>query len=91
VAGGRVFIGDLDGVVHAVNAADGKPVWTYKTKSEIKSSPVVVGDLLLMGSYDGSLYALGTADGKLRWSFATDNYVHGVPCVVDGVAHTSRV
>ena len=51
VSGGRVYIGDLDGIVHAVSAADGKPVWTYKTKSEIKSSPVVVGDLVLMGSY----------------------------------------
>ena len=67
VAGGRVFIGDLDGVVHAVNAADGKAAWTYKTRSEIKSSPIVVGDLVLIGSYDGALYALGAADGKQRW------------------------
>ena len=64
VANGRVFIGDLIGVVHAVNVADGKPVWTFKTQSEIKSSPVVVGDVVLMGSYDGSLYGLDAATGK---------------------------
>ena len=63
VANGRVFIGDLIGVVHAVNIADGKAAWTFKTQSEIKSSPVVVGDLLLMGSYDGKLYGLDAATG----------------------------
>ena len=62
VANGRVFIGDLIGVVHAVNVADGKPIWTFKTQSEIKSSPVVVGDVVLMGSYDGKLYGLDAAD-----------------------------
>ena len=48
VAGGRVFIGDLDGAVHAVNTADGKRVWTHKTQSEVKSSPIVVGDMVLI-------------------------------------------
>ena len=33
VANGRVFVGDLIGVVHAVNIADGKPIWTFKTQS----------------------------------------------------------
>ena len=32
-----------------------------RTKSEIKSSPVVVGDIVLIGSYDASLYALSAA------------------------------
>jgi outer membrane protein assembly factor BamB len=52
VAAGRVFIGDLDGSLHAVNATDGKRLWSYKTQSEIKCSPLVVGDVVLIGSYD---------------------------------------
>ena len=55
VAAGKVFVGDLSGVFHAVHAADGKPAWTFKTGSEIKSSPVVVGERVLIGSYDGHL------------------------------------
>ena len=74
-------------MVHAVSAADGKPAWTFKTKSEIKSSPVIVGEAVLIGSYDGSLYAIGAADGTRRWAFETENYVHGVPCIVNGAAH----
>ena len=49
VAGGKVMVGDLGGIVHAVNVADGKAAWTFKTKSEVKSSPIVVGDVVLIG------------------------------------------
>ena len=47
-----------------MDAASGKAVWTFKTQSEIKSSPVVAGDRVLIGSYDSSLYALGAKDGE---------------------------
>ena len=72
VAAGRVYIGDLEGVCHAVDVATGKAVWTFKTRSEIKSSPIVAGDLVLIGSYDGGLYAIrrgrrqGAVDGEDR-------------------------
>src|ERR687898_941508 len=81
------FIGDLIGVVHAVNIADGKPIWTFKTQSEVKSSPVVIGDTLVIGSYDGNLYGLDAATGKPVWTYKTENYVHGTPSIVNGVAH----
>ena len=89
VANGRVFIGDLIGVVHAVNVADGKPAWTFKTQSEVKSSPVVVGEMLLIGSYDGNLYGLeaatgqagvGLQDGELRARHAVDRQRRGAFC-----------
>ena len=82
-----MLVGDLGGIVHAVNVADGKAAWTFKTRSEVKSSPVVVGDVVLIGSYDGTLYGLGLADGKPRWEVKTNNYVHGTPAVLDGVAY----
>ena len=71
VANGTVYIGDLTGVVHAVDAATGKAKWTFKTGAEMKSSPVVVGARVLIGSYDGSLYALEAATGKQLWKATT--------------------
>src|SRR5689334_17172230 len=50
-----VFIGDLNGVLHAVGLQDGKARWIFKTDDEIRSSPVVVDDLVLIGSYDTHL------------------------------------
>ena len=42
--------------MHAVRVANGQAAWTFKTKGEVKSSPVVlVGDKPVIGSYDGSL------------------------------------
>ena len=61
----------LSGMLHAVRAADGKGLWTFKTESEIKSSPVVAGDRVFIGSYDGNLYCLSARDGKLLWKYTT--------------------
>ena len=76
------------GVVHAVNVADGKPVWTFKTQSEIKSSPVVVGDLVLIGSYDGN----ALRPRRRRRQAALDRTRPRTTCtarraIVDGVAY----
>ena len=86
---GIVYMGDLGGILHAVNAANGKALWTFKTEAEISSSPVIAGDQLLIGSYDGNLYCLSRRDGKLVWKFTTGSYVHGTPAIAGGVAYVS--
>ena len=86
VGSGAVYIGDLGGLLHAVNIADGKPLWTYRTQSEIKSSPVVADGTVMIGSYDGSLYGLDPATGKLKWKAQTNGMVHGTPAVQNGLA-----
>ncbi|MBI1939935.1 MAG: PQQ-binding-like beta-propeller repeat protein, partial [Acidobacteria bacterium] len=86
---GRVFACDLSGVVHAVDARSGKGIWTFATKSEIKSSPVVVGDRVLIGSYDEHLYCLSVRDGSFLWKFRTEGPVHCTVGVSDGVAYIS--
>jgi eukaryotic-like serine/threonine-protein kinase len=77
-----VYIGDLAGVVHAVGIRDGKPLWTFKTGSEIKSSPVLVRDLLLIGSYDTHLYGLDARSGAVRWKLQTQGPVNATPAVL---------
>ena len=86
---GTVYMADLGGVVHAVNARDGKAKWTFPTGSEVKSSPVVVGDKVLIGSYDEHLYCLNAADGKLQWKFQISRPVHCTPGIGDGLAYIS--
>lgn len=83
---GVVYIGDLAGVLHAVNAPDGKRLWTAKTGTEIKSSPVVVGDRVLIGSYDEHLYCFSTQNGSLLWKAKTNGPVHSTPSVSGGLA-----
>jgi outer membrane protein assembly factor BamB len=83
---GVVYVGDLGGWFHAVNATDGKKIWAFKTGSEIKSSPVVVGDRVLIGSYDQHLYCLSTRNGSVLWKVKTNGPVHATPGISDGLA-----
>ena len=36
-----MFVGSLDGFLHALDLETGKPVWTFEAKAEVKSSPSV--------------------------------------------------
>jgi outer membrane protein assembly factor BamB len=81
-----VYIGDLGGWFHAVNASDGKKLWAFKAGSEIKSSPVVVGDRVLIGSYDQYLYCLSTRNGSVLWKLKTNGPVHSTPSISEGLA-----
>jgi outer membrane protein assembly factor BamB len=83
---GVVYIGDLGGWFHAVNATNGKKLWAFKAGSEIKSSAVVVGDRVLIGSYDQHLYCLSTRDGSVIWKVRTNGPVHSTPSISAGVA-----
>ncbi|HJZ81821.1 MAG TPA: PQQ-binding-like beta-propeller repeat protein, partial [Pyrinomonadaceae bacterium] len=69
------------------NASDGKKQWAFKTDSEIKSSPVVVGDRVLIGSYDQHLYCLSTRNGSVLWKLRTDGPVHSTPSIAGGTAY----
>jgi outer membrane protein assembly factor BamB len=67
VIGNSVFFGSGDGYVYAVNTANGKKIWEYKTGSVVHSTPAVSNDQLFIGSFDGYLYALDPATGKEKW------------------------
>ena len=83
---GVVYIGDLGGWFHAVNASNGQKLWAFKTGSEIKSSPVVIGDRVLIGSYDQHLYCLSTRNGAVIWKVKTNGPVHSTPSISGGLA-----
>jgi outer membrane protein assembly factor BamB len=84
VHGGVVYVGDLDGVLHAVDAATGKTRWTYKTEGEIKSSPNWADGRIYIGSYDQYLYCLSANTGALVWKYETQGPVHCTPAFDKG-------
>lgn len=87
VAAGRLFIGDLLGRMHALDAdADSKggaPVklWTRDLGSPIRSSAAVVGDTLVVGTQAGVVYGLNVATGAERWRFLTGMAITAAPLV----------
>ncbi|NTU79627.1 MAG: PQQ-binding-like beta-propeller repeat protein [Chloroflexales bacterium] len=71
VAGGRLFIGGMDGVLYARDATSGAPLWSYATGGPIRHTAAVSGSLVFTGSHDGTTYALDAASGALRWRAAS--------------------
>jgi outer membrane protein assembly factor BamB len=53
---GRIYLGDGDGFVYALQQSDGALLWTYPTGSAVYTSPAL--------GVDGRLY-VGTVDGRL--------------------------
>jgi outer membrane protein assembly factor BamB len=83
VADGTVYLGDEEGVFHAIDAESGKGRWTFPTGGEIFSCAAVLEDKILFGSYDNALYCLN-AKGEQQWKFETQGYVHCSPAVIEG-------
>ncbi|HWU02928.1 MAG TPA: PQQ-dependent dehydrogenase, methanol/ethanol family, partial [Novosphingobium sp.] len=98
VAGGRVFLGALDGRLIALDAAQGKVLWQVQTidpanplavNYTITGAPRIVKGMVLIGNGGAEFGARGyvgaydQASGRLRWRFYT---VPGKPGVADHAA-----
>ena len=81
VAADTVYVGDEDGVFHAVDRKTGKKRWLFRTQAEINSSAAVVGTRVIFGSYDANLYCLDIRTGKKVWSFETADRINGSPAI----------
>jgi outer membrane protein assembly factor BamB len=67
--GGLVFVGGSDGVVRALNAANGKLQWKAYTGGMIRVPPAIAAGRAFVGSADGWVYAFEAASGRLLWRF----------------------
>ena len=61
------FGSSADGTVTALNAATGKPKWTFYTEAPVRFAPAAWKDRLFVGGDDGHFYCLMIADGRLLW------------------------
>jgi len=68
-AGGLVFVTGSDGMIRAIEAADGKLRWKAYTGGAIRFPPAVDDGRLLVGSNDGWVYAFEAATGRRLWRF----------------------
>jgi outer membrane protein assembly factor BamB len=75
---GIVYAGFANGMVAAIRAENGEPVWQHRVmlpegRSELErmvdvdSTPVVSGGVLYVVAYQGRLKALRASDGSLLW------------------------
>jgi outer membrane protein assembly factor BamB len=58
VKDGLLYVGDLGGTVHCLDAATGAHVWKHETNEAIWGSLLLAGDRLYAGTVDGSMTVL---------------------------------
>ncbi|UCF17405.1 MAG: PQQ-binding-like beta-propeller repeat protein, partial [Phycisphaerales bacterium] len=68
-AGGLVFTGGPDGIVRALDAANGKLQWKAYTGGAIRIAPTIWKGRAFVGSADGWIYAFEAKTGRLLWRF----------------------
>jgi HEAT repeat protein len=55
---GLLYVGDLGGTIHCLDAATGAHVWKYETHEAIWGSLLLAGDRLYVGNVEGSMTVL---------------------------------
>lgn len=79
IHGGRLYVADAEGRVFAMNAGNGKLLWTRETGLPFSGGPDVDGRYLVLGSSDGDVVALSMQDGTPLWNARVDSEVLSVP------------
>jgi polyvinyl alcohol dehydrogenase (cytochrome) len=73
VFGGRVFVGDANGIVYSLDAHTGCTYWTFTAAAGVRNSPVA-GKAVYFGDLKGNVYALDTMNGQQLWKTRADDH-----------------
>jgi eukaryotic-like serine/threonine-protein kinase len=86
-ADGRIYAVDGDSIVHAVQAADGKPIWASTQPIDGASSPTFANGRLYVGTATSSVVALDAASGARLWEASVAPSGQGVraPAIGNGL------
>ena len=87
VYGGLVYIGDGDGVVHAMDADTGVERWAFQAEAGVNSGLAAALGLIYFGDDAGVFYAVDAATGTERWRIAEGPVANAGPAVADGVVY----
>lgn len=82
----RLYIGNSDGYVTALDLASGDRIWRSRTGDRLISGPTVAGDRLLLGTRDGELVALSATSGEREWTAELSSEIIAAPAANDAVA-----
>lgn len=83
--GTGVYVGNAEGVLLKLDAAQGQLLWHYKTRGlSIPAPSTVAQGVVYVGAQDGSVYALNGSMGVVLWQFQTGGAILASPTVANG-------
>ncbi len=82
---GKLYAADYEGRLVAIDAENGKKLWSIKTKQPFSGGPSVGDELIIMGTIDGAVIAFDVSNGNERWSAKVSSEVLSVAGIADDV------
>jgi outer membrane protein assembly factor BamB len=88
VADGLVYISDLKGLLHCLDAGTGKPYWTYDMMAPVWGSPLMADGKVYLGDQDGdvAVFKSGTEMKKIA-EIDMGGSVYSTPVPANGVLY----
>jgi outer membrane protein assembly factor BamB len=68
IADGKVFVGDFEGNVRAIDLKTGEEVWKVKTKDGFVTAAAVNQGRVIIGDFSGQVFCFNAKDGEKLWS-----------------------
>ena len=88
---GKVFVGDFEGTIHAIDLLTGKAVWKVKKKDGFVTSAAANQGCIVIGDYSGMVFCLDAKTGKEVWEKEIEQQVaNGANFYGDNVLLTSE-
>lgn len=86
VADGKIFVGAMNGRMHAINGSDGSLAWSFQA-GPIPHTAAYANGRLFFGSLDGRVYALDASNGKQVWAVNTGHPVYAAPALANNTVY----
>ena len=90
IADGKVFVGTMRGMLHAMDADSGDDAWVYRSEGAILHACAVADGKVVFGDAAGRICAVNVSDGTLAWSIQTGAAVWNSPLIHDGKGRDRR-
>jgi outer membrane protein assembly factor BamB len=98
VVGKRVFFGDEDGTLYAVDRRNSHTIFTTQLCGSIKAAPAYRHGILYVGDYGGCMTAVNSHSGKIKWQsssqglgLGTTGRFYSTPAVAFGRVYSGNL
>ncbi len=89
VADGLLYVLDVAGTLHCLDAASGKPCWTYATKAEAWGSPLVADGKVYFGNQKEFYVMAAGREARVLSHTRLGTAVYSSPVVANGVLYVA--
>lgn len=87
VADGLVYLVDIGGRLHCIDADTGKPCWVYETGNETWSGPLLADDKLYFGNQRDFYIMAAGREPKLLSTMRMSAPIHSTPIAANGTVY----